>query len=187
MRGRVTGQLNVKGRGSDARNLQGQGSADITQGDLGELPDFLRFIKALNLSPASKTAFDSAQVGFVINNGKTSFQPIKFQGDAFSLDGNGEMSSRGELDVHLNVVYGRDRIYLPILTDAIKEASGQLFQVRVTGSPSFPDFRLDVLPSTFGALRTLGDDRLLTNPIRQTPPTSNPRRFGFGLLNGFRP
>ena len=185
MRGRVSGQMNVRGRGSDARNIQGQGSAEITQGDLGELPNFLQFIKTLNLSPASKTAFDSAQVGFIINNGKTTFQPIKFQGDAFSLDGNGSMSSRGELDVHLNVVYGRDRIHLPILSDAIKEATGQLFQVRVTGSPSFPEFRLDVLPSTFGALRTMGDDSPVNNPIGRSPTSE--RRSVSGFLKGFIP
>jgi hypothetical protein len=185
MRGRVSGQMNIHGRGSDTRNIQGQGSAEITQGDLGELPDFLQFIKTLNLSPASKTAFDSAQVGFIINNGKTTFQPIKFQGDAFSLDGNGSMSTRGELDVHLNVVYGRDRIHLPILSDAIKEATGQLFQVRVTGTPSFPEFRLDVLPSTFGALRTLTDETPLANPIGRS--ANSERRSVSGFLKGLIP
>ncbi|MFM7318423.1 MAG: AsmA-like C-terminal region-containing protein, partial [bacterium] len=95
IRGRVSGQIDLEGRGTETRNLKGAGSAEITQGDLGELPDFLRFVKALNLSPTTKTAFDSAQVGFQIDHGVTNFKPIKFQGDAFSLDGDGEMSPRG--------------------------------------------------------------------------------------------
>lgn len=186
LRGRVSGDIDIQGKGSEPRNLKGQGSAEITQGDLGELPDFLRFVKTLNLSPATKTAFDSAQVSFLINNGETTFNPIKLQGDAFSLDGNGSMSSRGDLDVRLKVVYGRDRLHLPLLSDAVKEATGQLIQVRVAGSPGFPEFRLDVLPSTFDALRNLGDDSpSLKNPLN-SDTEAEPRRFGFGLLRGFR-
>ena len=181
MQGRVSGQMQVKGRGSDPRNLQGGGSAEITQGDLGELPDVLRFIKTLNLSPATKTAFDSAQLGFVINNGTTSFKPIKLQGDAFSLDGEGLMTYRGDLDMHLNVVYGRDRIRLPLLTDAIKQATGQLFQVRVMGTPAYPEFRLDVLPSTFDALKSLSDEVSVKNPLTNEKPERGP-----GLLRGMR-
>ena len=95
------------------------------------------------------------------------------------------MSSRGELDVHLNVVYGRDRIHLPILSDAIKEATGQLFQVRVSGTPSFPEFRLDVLPSTFGALRTLTDEAPLANPIGRS--ANSERRSVSGFLKALIP
>lgn len=185
IKGRVTGQIDLEGRGSDARNLKGQGSAEITQGDLGELPDFLRFVKALNLSPTTRTAFDSAQVGFQIDRGMTTFNPIKFQGDAFSLDGDGEMSPRGDLDVHLKVIYGRDRFKLPVLSDAIKEATGQLLQVRISGTPAFPEFHLDVLPSTFDALRTLGDDVAPPrSPLDQNPIS---RRFGQGLFRGLSP
>lgn len=186
LRGRVSGDLDISGRGSDNRNLKGNGSAEITQGDLGELPDFLRFVKTINLSPATKTAFDSAQVNFQINSGETTFNPIKFQGDAFSLDGDGTMSSRGELDVRLKVVYGRDRLHLPLLSDAVKEATGQLIQVRIAGTPSFPEFRLDVLPSTFDALKTLGDDEpVLRNPLG-IEPEQTLKRFGFGLFRGMR-
>ena len=184
IRGRVSGEVALNGRGTDSRNLNGRGSAEITEGDLGELPDFLRFIKTLNLSPATKTAFDSAQVGFQINNGQTQFNPIKFQGDAFSLDGEGAMSPRGELDVQLKVIYGRDRFRIPILSEAVKEATGQLIQVRVGGTPSYPEFRLDVLPSTFDALKTLGEETPeMSNPLnldRQAP------RFGLGLFRNLR-
>lgn len=185
IKGRVSGQIDLEGRGTDTRNLKGAGSAEITQGDLGELPDFLRFVKALNLSPTTKTAFDSAQVGFQIDHGVTNFNPIKFQGDAFSLDGNGEMSPRGDLDVRLKVIYGRDRFKLPVLSDAIKEATGQLLQVRIAGTPSFPEFHLDVLPSTFDALRNLGDDTpTLRSPLEATEPV---RRFGMGLFRNLGP
>lgn len=115
----------------------------------------------------------------------TNFKPIKFQGDAFSLDGDGEMSPRGDLDVRLKVIYGRDRFKLPLLSDAIKEATGQLFQVRIAGTPSYPEFHLDVLPSTFDALRNLGDETpTLRSPLEATEPV---RRFGMGLFRNLGP
>ncbi len=190
VRGRVSGDVSLSGKGSDARNLQGAGSAKITEGDLGEIPEFLRFVKAINLSPATKTAFDTAQVEFAVANGTTRFDTIKFQGDAFSLDGDGTMSSRGDLNIHLNVVYGRDRMKIPVLTDAIKEATGQFIQVRVTGKPSYPDFRLDVLPSTIEALRTIGgqDRAPVRNPISgEFQEVREPRRWNFSQFRGLRP
>ncbi len=190
LKGRVSGNLTLSGRGNDSRNLMGSGSAEITQGDLGEIPEFLRFVKAINLSPATKTAFDSAQVEFAVNNGTTRFDMIKFQGDAFSLDGDGTMSSRGDLNIHLNVVYGRDRMKIPVLTDAIKEATGQFIQVRVTGKPSYPEFRLDVLPSTFEAIRNIGspDRTPMRNPITgKFPENQETRRSGLGQFFGLRP
>jgi hypothetical protein len=188
VRGRVSGKISLSGRGSDTRNLQGAGDAEITQGDLGEIPEFLRFIKTINLSPATKTAFDTALVEFAVTNGTTRFDMIKFQGDAFSLDGDGTMSSRGDLNIHLNVVYGRDRMRIPVLTDALKEATGQFIQVRVSGKPSYPEFRLDVLPSTFEALRNIGQDGpAMKNPLNPTQPSgAASRRFGWGILGGFR-
>jgi hypothetical protein len=190
VRGRVSGSMSMKGKGGDPRNLQGTGTAKITEGDLGEIPEFLRFVKAINLSPATKTAFDTAQVEFAVTNGITSFDTIKFQGDAFSLDGDGTMSSHGDLDIHLNVIYGRDRMKIPVLTDAIKEATGQFIQVRVNGKPSYPDFRLDVLPSTFEALRSIGTQERapIRNPLSgEFKDVPEPRRWSFGQLFGRRP
>src|SRR5262249_42725986 len=40
-RGQISAKLDLNGLGNDLRNLQGQGEAHITQGDLGELPGFL--------------------------------------------------------------------------------------------------------------------------------------------------
>lgn len=189
VRGRVSGKMSLSGKGGDPKNLQGGGAAEITQGDLGEIPEFLRFVKAINLSPATKTAFDSAQVDFAVTNGTTRFDAIKFQGDAFSLDGDGSMSTRGDLNIHLNVVYGRDRMRIPVLSDALKEATGQFIQVRVSGKPSYPEFRLDVLPSTFDALRNFGQEGpAVRNPLSGDGTAESPlRRFGLGFFGGSRP
>jgi hypothetical protein len=152
-RGLVMARLDLSGLGNDLRTLQGTGEAHVTQGDLGQLPVALRLISFLNtLGPRPiprttlKTFFDSADVWVTIRNGESYIDPIKFTGNALSLQGRGKLDVQGELDLKLNVLFGRDRIHFPLLSDALREASGQIFVIRVTGTPSFPRFKPGPLP-----------------------------------------
>jgi hypothetical protein len=156
-RGQVSGQLSLNGLGNDLRTLRGQGEAHITEGDLGELPGFLALLKVLRLSPATKTAFDAADVAFRIENGKTWIEPIRFTGDAFSLQGRGTLDVQGDLDLQLRVLFGRDRFHLLLVSDALREAGGQLFVVHVRGTPSLPKFGLKPLPMATDAIKSIGN------------------------------
>jgi hypothetical protein len=158
-RGQVSAKLDLNGLGNDLRNLQGQGEAHITEGDLGELPGFLALLKIVKLSPATKTAFDSADVVFRIENGKTRLDPIRFTGDVISFLGSGTLDVQGDLDLRLRVLLGRDRFHLLLVSDALREASGQFFLVRVRGTPSFPKPALEPLPMATDAFSTLGSRR----------------------------
>ena len=103
-RGRVAGRIELNGCGNDVRDLHGGGEAHITEGELGELSPIARVASALagfssffgvafsaadRPRAVGKTAFDSADVEFRIENGLTTFDPIKFTGNAFSLLGRG--------------------------------------------------------------------------------------------------
>jgi hypothetical protein len=145
-RGKLDARLALNGFGGDLRRLHGTGQARVVNGDLGELPVYLRLLKVLTLAPANKTAFDSADVVLTIQNGKTYFDPIRFTGNAFSLHGRGTMDVQGALDMRLSVVYGRDRMHVKLFSDALREASGQFLVVRITGTPSYPKFKLEPLP-----------------------------------------
>ena len=154
-RGLVDARLEFGGYGGDARSVQGWGDAHVTAGDLGELPIALRLFKALKLSPATKRAFDSADVSVVIRDGKSYLDPVRFTGDAFSLHGRGTMDVQGDLDLRLSVLYGRDRIHVRGLSDLLREASGQFLVVGVKGTPSFPKFKLEALPEAVDAVKSL--------------------------------
>lgn len=163
LRGLVSGQLNFSGRGNDLRTLQGQGEAHITEGDLGELPVFLALLKLPRFSPVTKTAFDAADVSFRIENGKTWLDPVRFIGDAFSLQGQGTLDVQGDLDLRLRVLLGRDKFHLMLITDALREASGQFFVVRVRGTPALPKPSLEPIPFATelgaSALKSIGNRR----------------------------
>jgi hypothetical protein len=154
-RGLVAARLDLEGVGGDIRTLQGGGWARVDNGDLGELPVYLRLVKLLNLSPATRTAFDAAAVTLTVRNGKSYFDPIQFTGSALSLHGRGTMDVQGDLDMRLRVLYGRDRVHLWLLSDALREASGKFLVVRVQGTPSFPKLKLEPFPELTDGVKSI--------------------------------
>ena len=60
----------------------------------------------------SKTAFDSVDVAFTISHGLSNLDPIKFTGNAFSLQGRGTLDPQANLDLRLPVLLGRDRFHI---------------------------------------------------------------------------
>jgi hypothetical protein len=135
--------------GTSLGTLSGEGGAKMTDGDLGQLPLVLRWVKVPNFSRPTKTAFNSAELGVKIQNGIATFEPIKFTGDAFSLQGSGTIDLAGaqELDLHLSPLYGRDDIHVPIVSDAMREASGKFFDIHVFGPVFSPTVKPEPLPS----------------------------------------
>ncbi len=144
-RGRVSADVEFSGVGSDVHTLEGKGEGHLREGDLGTLPGFLRFVKVLNLSPATKTLFDTADVEFKIRNGQTVLNPIVFKGDAFSLHGSGTLDPQSELNLRLRILFGRDAIHIPLLSSATRALSGEVLAVRVTGPAAYPQFKLEAL------------------------------------------
>jgi hypothetical protein len=161
--GKLDGRIALNGLGHDLRTLQGTGEAHVTRGDLGTLPIYLRLVNILRLPTATKTAFDSADVAISVRNGDAYLDPIKFTGNAFSLQGKGVLGVQGDLDLRLNVLYGRDRMHIPVLSDLVREASGQILIVHVKGTPANPAFKLEAMPQiTDGVrdtVRSLGNRR----------------------------
>jgi hypothetical protein len=152
-RGNIDARIECNGLGSDIHTLQGKGDAHITDGDLGELPAYFRPVALVNrtLSPdvprvRIKTAFDSVDLAFTISYGLWGLDPIKFTGNAFSLQGRGTLDPQSNLDLRLEPLLGRDRFHIPIVSDLSREASAPILRVHVAGTLAHPDFSLEPLP-----------------------------------------
>ena len=172
-RGKVSGRVDLQGLGGDLHTLTGGGEAHVAQGDLGKLPLWALLIKRLNLTPSTKTAFDQADVWFSIRNGMTTFNPIEFFGDAFSLHGRGTLDVQGEIDAKLRVLYSRDAWHIPGVSDLIREAEGQFLVIRVTGPAVAPTFKLEFIPGAIEAAKSVGARRGPQPP--PAAPTARPR------------
>ncbi|KAJ3055536.1 hypothetical protein HK102_011331 [Quaeritorhiza haematococci] len=147
-KGLVNAKVAFNGLGTDLRSLQGTGEGHVVDGDLGELPFVLKFAKAVNpLSVRAsgrdgKSMFDAADIEFRIVNGTTHFDLIRLTGSPISLEGDGTRDPFDNIDLRLQVLYGRNRFDVPVLSPMIREASGQLVNVRIRGTLSQP--RADV-------------------------------------------
>ena len=156
--GEVSGWLSLYGMGNDLRTLNGNGEVHVVQGNLGELPavfSLLKLLKTSKVSQANKAAFDEADVALKIQNGETQLNSIKLTGNVISFQGRGSMDVQGHLALELNPLAGRDRFHVPILSDALREASGQLFVVSVSGTLAAPAFKPSVVPRVTDGVRSL--------------------------------
>jgi hypothetical protein len=158
-RGQVFGRLDLEGMGNDLHQLQGRGEAHVVQGNLGELPILLRLLEKMKLSAPAKTAFDAADIAITIKNGESVLNPIRLTGNTVSLVGDGTLDTQGELDLRLTPIYGRDRMRVPVLSNAMREASGQLLGIRVQGPVAYPRFKLMPLPGVSDGIRSISTKR----------------------------
>jgi uncharacterized protein involved in outer membrane biogenesis len=157
VQGQLTAWIDLSGLGYDPRNITGTGNATIVQGDLGTLPIALRFFNFLRsnfLKSAKesrkdvKTAFDSAELAFSLRDGDARLDPVRLVGNAFSLDGNGKVDVRGDIDVKLKILAGRDGLHIPLFSVFTRELGGQIAVVRVHGPVASPVFNLEFIPAT---------------------------------------
>jgi hypothetical protein len=170
-RGDVNARIECSGLGSDLHTLQGSGEAHITDGDLGELPAYFRPVALVNRTinkevPRGrlKTAFDSVDLMFTISHGLWTLDPIKFTGNAFSLQGNGKLDTQSNVDLRLEPMLGRDRFHIPLVSDLSLKASAPILRVRVAGTLSHPDFFVEPLPMLQGIPSRV--DRRAPRPAR---------------------
>lgn len=182
IQGRLDSRIDLAGEGNDLRTITGSGWARVADGDLGKLPMALRWTKVASFRPPTKTAFDSAEVQLSLDGGQAVLNSIKFTGDAFSLIGSGTVSLLGdrELNLRLQPLYGRSERPLPVVGPAMREATGRVVDIRVTGPLSSPKIDPEPLPDVLtrasGAIRRLSD-RDSAEPGRPSPwPWSRDRR-----------
>lgn len=199
IQGRLNGRIDLTGEGNDLRTVTGSGWARVVDGDLGKLPMALRWTKVASFRPPTKTAFDAAEVQLTLDGGQAQLSSIKFTGDAFSLVGSGTVNLFGdqELNLRLQPLYGRSERPLPLVGPAMREATGRVVDIHVTGPLSSPKIDPEPLPDVLtrasGAFRRLTERDASTNadpnaPARPGPwPWSRERRESPPLFRDLLP
>jgi hypothetical protein len=148
LKGVLSARLDLSGQGLNVRTLTGQGWARVQDGDLGQLPLPLRWAKVANFRPPTRTAFDSAELAFRLEGGEARLDTIRLTGDAVSLAGGGTIKLQGDrdVDIRLSPAYGRDERRVPLVSNVMREATGRVFDIHVTGPLSGPTIRPEPLP-----------------------------------------
>ena len=151
--GRLAATLGLWKEGADAKTVEGAGSAQVTGGQLYELPLVVRILNLLRLAPPDRTAFQNAHIQYFIRGRRLVLSDIRLEGRALGLYGAGTMDPDGQL--HLTFLLGKksDNPVVPALAELVEGAGKQLAVVLVTGTLAQPQVELRTLSAVTDPIR----------------------------------
>ena len=147
--------MRMGGNYDDFHSFKGDGTVQLRDAKIYELPAMLTLLKALNVGRTDRTAFDSSNVNFMINGADIDFERIELVGDAISLIGNGRVNLEQDLDLNFYSVVGRNRIRIPLLNELYHASSQQILWISVDGTMANPKMTRQVLPQLNDSIRQL--------------------------------
>lgn len=142
LRGIMTGEAELAGRGNSTRNLTGRGQLLIRPAALYQLPVMLAVLKQFNGGAADNTAFEEAQAFFEIANGRFDFKQVDLKGAALNLKGFGWVRFDRRLSFDFFSQVPRNRAPLAILQQIVGQATVGWMGIEVRGTLDNPDARI---------------------------------------------
>jgi hypothetical protein len=144
--GILDGRVKFRGSGKDTKHFNAEGQLKVSDGYLSEVPIVLSVFNFLNLGLPKKESFHSAMMNFVVKDGLVHIEEGRIYSDSIELNGRGNISLKGELD--LTVVAGFNKDFfskLPIVGRVFDFVVGgvrkQLTMVEIKGTFLKPESR----------------------------------------------
>lgn len=171
--GVMNGWITLRGKGSGADKMIGDGKLRIAPAALYELPVFVQMFSLPQLRVPDKTAFEQADVDFTVADERFDFRSIELIGDAMSLRGRGYVRFDGGMQLEFGSRPGRGyrRMFQNLL-------GAEWIAVRVTGNVGNPNVAYIPLPAWDDAMRQLFDPRNMPPAARFAPRTGQKSEAG---------
>jgi hypothetical protein len=158
-RGNLAGQafleLFLTGSQLGRHTLRGNGTAQLRNANLYELPLILAVLSRLGSGRTDNTAFTNSDIAFHVSDGYVYFDRFDLAGDAITLKGIGEMSLERQLSLDFYSIMGREQFWNPLVRPFLGEASRQFLLIHVDGTLSNPRTTQEVLPGLNETLQQL--------------------------------
>ncbi len=155
--GRISAQARISGTSEGVRSLRGDGTVQLRDADIYELPQMVSLLKVLRMKKPNNTAFTQSDVSFHIEGDHVYLNRIMFEGDAVSLEGQGELSFNREIRLAFRATVAQGERWLPVFREMLKGAAQQFVEIRVEGTLDQPEFRNEPFPGVGKALKQLQD------------------------------
>ncbi len=139
-KGKLSIECDLQGALANTAALSGQGTAWLREANLYELPDMIKLLRLLSISPG-QGAFDSADIKFGIDGDKLPIHELVLDGDILSLRGNGWVNVRRELHLDLTANVGRKSLVGTMFRPLSSSKAATLWQIEVNGTTSAPQLR----------------------------------------------
>ena len=175
--------------GGDYANLnsyKGDGTVQLRDARIYELPKMLTLLKMLNVGRTDPTAFDSSNVNFLINGDEIDFERIELVGDAISLIGNGRMNLDQEIALNFYSIVGRNRFHIPVLSELYHAGSQRIMWISVDGSVDDPKLSRQILPQLNDSIRQLFQPAEPRSPLLDRDAISRTANNSFDTLFDYR-
>ncbi len=174
LQGRVQATLNLRGAGRSLNRLSGEGSIRVQEADVYELPVMISLLKILSIKRPNTNAFGSSDIDYRIAGNHIYLDRIIFNGDAVSLQGNGEIDFGGEVRLNFHPLLGREDRKVVVLRELLGGAGQEFMLIRVSGTLQDPKTEREVFPTVNQALQhlTVGSGGLLQDGTGTTPGTT---------------
>lgn len=143
--GRLKGRLELAGAGSELDTFRGQGSFEIAEGVLLEVPVFGIFSRILNLvvPGLGSASVTKANCTYNIANGQVKTDDLQFETGAAAVRSRGVIGlARGDLDFRVEAQPLRSWPGINILTWMF----GKIFEYKIGGTIDNPNWRPTRLP-----------------------------------------
>ncbi len=155
--GPVRAGLYLAGEGADLSGLRGNGRLNVDNGKMYRLPLLLDLLKAFGLRVPDHTAFEQAQVAFLIDGPKVRVGQLDLLGNAISLRGQGTLNLDGtDLNLDFNADWGRLQQLLPTPVSDLSQAfSNQMLRIKMRGKVGDVRYDKELLPGVIDPLRKI--------------------------------
>jgi len=192
----ASGVEDVQGRGfiamrmgGDYANLhsyKGDGTVQLRDAKIYELPKMLTLLKMLNVGRTDRTAFDSSNVNFSISGSDIDFDRIELVGDAISLIGNGRMNLDQDIALNFYSIVGRNKIRIPLLNELYHAGSQRIMWISVDGSVDNPKMSRQMLPQLNDSIRQLFQPTEPRTPLLDREAVSRTAKRNFNTPFDYR-
>lgn len=133
--GVAVGRLHLTGQGNTLDSLDGNGTLDMPNGKLSQLPFLLDLLKFLGLHWPDRTLFEEMHAQFGIHGRRVNVRRMELLGNVVSLSGQGEFNLDGS-DVQLDCVptWGRfDQLLPPAIRPVPSAITRNFLTIEVRG------------------------------------------------------
>jgi hypothetical protein len=171
--GRASGQIGLKGSREGSFTWRGGGEVVARDAKMYELPVFLATLKNLGAKQLDKSAFQSAEVRFLIEGEDITFDHMRFVGEGIELLGTGIVSMDGDMDLQFGAEVGPEALRPPFFRPLMGAASRQLFVIEAKGSVQAPQVKRVVFPGVNELLNQMFPE---SKQAKGGPPSYAPAR-----------
>ncbi len=167
----------LRGNAEETHSFTGNGNVHLRNAKIHQLPVILALLKILSVKEITRTAFDTSNVDFTVKGDQIRLSRIELIGDAISLIGSGYMELFRYADINFYTVVGRNRLYIPLLSELYQAGSRRIMWINVGGPMNHLQTTRRVLPGLNDSIRALFENSRVDGP----DPVSSANRPRLGL------